>query len=206
MCQSIERYYQPIYRPILDTIYPHIGRFYWPLLSTDPRYYRPMYRPIYWLILDPIHRYIDRHQILSTDTRYYWPMYRPMYRQMHRPILEHLSTARVSVECRPMYELKYWWSIGAVSVKYWWSIGEPPSISTDRSIGRYIGRYSIEYRSLYWLIYRPMHRWWPPHKIHDPNDQVTIIHQSLTTASLAQVDKALNWLESNLFCCDTARY
>ena len=35
------------------------------------------------------------------------------------------------------------------------------------------------------------------------SDQVTIIHQSLTTASLAQVDKALNRPESNLFCCDT---
>ena len=35
------------------------------------------------------------------------------------------------------------------------------------------------------------------------NDQVTIIHQSLTTASLGQVDKALNRPESNLFCCDT---
>ena len=35
------------------------------------------------------------------------------------------------------------------------------------------------------------------------NDQVTIIHQSLTTALLAQVDKVLNWPESNLFCCDT---
>ena len=151
MCQSIERYYQPIYRPVLDTIYPHIGRFYWPLLSTDPRYYRPMYRPIYWLILDPIHRYIDRHQILSTDTRYYWPMYRPMYRQMHRPILEHLSTARVSVECRPMYELKYRFkhrcSIGEVSVKYQcgisevsvkyrWSIGE---VSVNHQVYRPIG-------------------------------------------------------------------
>ena len=29
------------------------------------------------------------------------------------------------------------------------------------------------------------------------------IHQSLTTASLAQVDKALKGPESNLFCCDT---
>ena len=35
------------------------------------------------------------------------------------------------------------------------------------------------------------------------NDQVTIIHQSLTTALLAKVDKALNRPESNLFCCDT---
>ena len=35
------------------------------------------------------------------------------------------------------------------------------------------------------------------------NDEVTIIHESLTTASLAQVDKALNGPESNLFCRDT---
>ena len=35
------------------------------------------------------------------------------------------------------------------------------------------------------------------------NDQVTIIHYFLTTASLAQVDKALNRSESNLFCRDT---
>ena len=33
-------------------------------------------------------------------------------------------------------------------------------------------------------------------------DEVTIIHQSLTTASLAQVDEALNGLDSNLFCRD----
>ena len=118
MCRSIERYYRPIYRPILDTIYPYIDRYYQLLLSTDPRYYRPMYQPIYWLILDPIHRYIDWYQILLTDTRYYRPMYRPMYQQMHRPILEHLSTARVSVECRRMYEL------GEASVQYRWSISE----------------------------------------------------------------------------------
>ena len=35
------------------------------------------------------------------------------------------------------------------------------------------------------------------------NDQVTIIHKSLTIASLAQVDKALNRPGSNLFCRDT---
>ena len=35
------------------------------------------------------------------------------------------------------------------------------------------------------------------------NDQGTIIHWYLNTASLAQVDKALNHLESNLFCRDT---
>ena len=35
------------------------------------------------------------------------------------------------------------------------------------------------------------------------NDEVTIIHESLTTASLAQVDKALNGADSNLFCRDT---
>ena len=35
------------------------------------------------------------------------------------------------------------------------------------------------------------------------NDQVTIIHQSLTSVLLAQVDKALNQPELNMFCCDT---
>ena len=35
------------------------------------------------------------------------------------------------------------------------------------------------------------------------NDQVTITHYSLTTASLAQVDKVLNQPELNLCCCDT---
>ena len=35
------------------------------------------------------------------------------------------------------------------------------------------------------------------------NDEVTIIHESLTTASLAQVDKGLNEPEPNLFCRDT---
>ena len=112
----VYRYYVPIYRTILSTNISTYTRYYLPIyqpllstdMSTDTRYYRPMYRPIYWLILDPIHRYIDRYQILSTDTRYYRPMYRPMYRQMHRPILENLSTARVSVECRPMWEPKYW--------------------------------------------------------------------------------------------------
>ena len=34
-------------------------------------------------------------------------------------------------------------------------------------------------------------------------DEVTIIHLSLTTASLALVDKALNKPDSNLFCRDT---
>ena len=33
-------------------------------------------------------------------------------------------------------------------------------------------------------------------------DEVTIIHQSLTTASLAEVDEALNGPDSNLFCLD----
>ena len=33
-------------------------------------------------------------------------------------------------------------------------------------------------------------------------DEVTIIHESLTTASLAQVDVALNWPDLNLFCRD----
>ena len=32
--------------------------------------------------------------------------------------------------------------------------------------------------------------------------EVAIIHYSLTTASLAQVDEALNGLDSNLFCRD----
>ena len=35
-------------------------------------------------------------------------------------------------------------------------------------------------------------------------DEVTIIHESLTTASLAQVDEALNGPESNLFCPDAS--
>ena len=35
------------------------------------------------------------------------------------------------------------------------------------------------------------------------NHGVNIIHESLTTASLAQVDKALNGPASSLFCCDT---
>ena len=35
------------------------------------------------------------------------------------------------------------------------------------------------------------------------NDEVTIIHESLTTASLAQVHKALNGPDPNLFCRDT---
>ena len=64
-------YYVPIYRTILSTNISTYTRYYLPiyrpLLSTDPRYYRPMYRPIYWLILDPIHQYINRYQILSTD-------------------------------------------------------------------------------------------------------------------------------------------
>ena len=34
------------------------------------------------------------------------------------------------------------------------------------------------------------------------NHGVTIIHESLTTASLAQVDKALNGLDWSLFCPD----
>ena len=34
------------------------------------------------------------------------------------------------------------------------------------------------------------------------NDEVTVIHYSRTTASLAQVDEALNWPDSNLFCRD----
>ena len=121
-------------------------------------------------------------------------MYRPMYRQIHRPILEHLSTGRVSVECRPMYQpiyrpissntlgegkvtVSHRCNIDEVSAKYRWSLGEPPSISTDRRIGRYIGRYStdisaytrssidrhsIEYRLIYRPIYRPMHRPRPP--------------------------------------------
>ena len=121
-------------------------------------------------------------------------MYRPMHRQIYRSILEHLSTGRVSVECRPMYQpiyrpistntlgkgevsVKHQCSIGEVSVKYRWSLSEPPSISTDSSIGRYIGRvstdistytrsgidrYSIEYRPMYRPIYRPMHRSRPP--------------------------------------------
>ena len=111
-----------------------------------------MYRPIYWLILDPIHRYIDRYQILSTDTKNYRPMYRPMYRQMHRPILGHLSTARVSVKCRPMYELKYRWSIGAVSVKYRGNISE---VSVNHQVYRPIGvsvHTSVDTRP----IYRPI--------------------------------------------------
>ena len=32
------------------------------------------------------------------------------------------------------------------------------------------------------------------------NDEVTIIHSSLTTAPLTQLDKALNGPDSNLFC------
>ena len=69
--------------------------------------------------------------------------------------------------------MKYRWSVGQVSVKYRSSIGEPPSISIDRSIGRYIGRYwtdistctrssidrySAEYRPMYRPIYRPIYR------------------------------------------------
>ena len=34
------------------------------------------------------------------------------------------------------------------------------------------------------------------------NDEVTVIHYSRTTASLAQVDETLNWPNSNLFCRD----
>ena len=36
------------------------------------------------------------------------------------------------------------------------------------------------------------------------NHGVTIIHESLTTALLAQVVKALNWPESSLFCRDAS--
>ena len=152
----VYRYYVPIYRTILSTNISTYTRYYLPiyrpLLSTDPRYYRPMYRPIYWLILDPIHWYIDRYQILSTGTRNYRPMYRPMYRQMHRPILEHLSTARLSVKCRPMYELKYRWSIGAVSVKYQWGIGE---VSVNHQVYRPIG-VSVDTLVDTQPIYRPI--------------------------------------------------
>ena len=94
----IERYYLPIHRPILSTI-----------ILNDTRYYQPTYRPngyyrsIYWRILDSIYQYI------STDTidRYYQPILDTIdwciddtryYRPMYRPILEHLSTDRVSTD------------------------------------------------------------------------------------------------------------
>ena len=38
MCRSIERYYRPIYRPILDTIYPYIDRYYRPIVDTIDRF------------------------------------------------------------------------------------------------------------------------------------------------------------------------
>ena len=149
-------YYVPIYRTILSTNISTYTRYYLPiyrpLLSTDSRYYRAIYRPIYWLILDHIHRSIDRYQILSTDTIYYRPMYRPIYWQMHLPIQGHLSTTRVSVECRLMYELKYRWSIGAVSVKYRGNISE---VSVNHQVYRPIGvsvHTSVDTRP----IYRPI--------------------------------------------------
>ena len=58
----VYRYCLPIYRMILSTS-----------ISTYTRYYLLIYRLIYWLILDTIHRCIDRYQILLThiltDTR-----------------------------------------------------------------------------------------------------------------------------------------
>ena len=77
-------------------------------------------------------------------------MYWPMHQQIHRPILEHLLTGRVSVKCRPMYQLIYQlistntFSEGKVSVKHRCSIGKPSSISTDSSIGWYISWYSTD--------------------------------------------------------------
>ena len=85
---------------------------------------------------------------------------------MYRPILEHLSTGRVSVECRPMYKpiyrlistntpsvkVKCRWSIGAVSVKYRRNIGE---VSVSHEVYRPIGvsvDTSVDTRPIYWPI------------------------------------------------------
>ena len=105
---------------------------------------------------------------MSTDTRAF--IDRSCVDQcINRYIDRYQLIHSVKVKCQ--------WSIGTVSVKYRWSLGEPPSIPTDSSIGRYIGRYStdistytrsgidrysIEYRPIYRPIYRPMHRSQPP--------------------------------------------
>ena len=100
-----------------------------------------------------------------------------MYRQIHRTILDHLSTGR------PMYQLingpinRYtWWrySISEASVQYWWSIGE---VSVNHQVHRLIGvsvDTSVDVRP----IYRPILDWvstdvstdalvTAPHGIHD---------------------------------------
>ena len=73
-----------------------VGRVLFNSRARVYRYYLLIYRLILSVILDTIHRYIDRYLILSTDVSI-----------MHWPILVHLSTGRVSVECRPMYQPIY---------------------------------------------------------------------------------------------------
>ena len=68
----------------------------------------------------------------SYRIKYYQPMYRKIYRPMSRLIYRPMS--------RLIYQPIYRWSIGEVLVKYRWM----PTISTDRSVGRYIGRHPTD--------------------------------------------------------------
>ena len=116
--------------------------------------------------------------------KYYRPMYREIYRPMSRPIYRTMSRPIY----RPIYSVKYRHTIGEASLKYRWT----PTLSTDRCVGRYVGRYStdistehrplhgrylVECRSKYRSIYRPIHRSRPPigHMIQD--GQVTKLDQ-----------------------------
>ena len=111
----------------------------------------------------------------SYRIKYYRPMYREIYWQMSRPIYRPMS--------RPIYR----WSIGEVLVKYRWT----PTISTDTSVGRYIGRHPIDISTdtqpsidRVAVDTRPILGWLSvkmstdiaidtsvaaPHKIHDPH-------------------------------------
>ena len=66
----------------------------------------------------------------------YRPMYREIYRPMSRPIY------------RPMYSVKYRYTIGEASVNT-----KSPTISTDRRVGRYIGRYSTDISTDHWPLH-----------------------------------------------------
>ena len=162
----------------------NVGHVSFDIRAKVYQYYLPIYRPILSVILDTLHQYIARYLILSTDVSTDVSTNVSADTSTDtRAFIDRSSVDHCIKQCIDRYQpihsvkVKCWWSISAVSVKYRWSLSEPPSMSTDRSIGRYISRYSadisiytqssidrysIEYRPMYRAIYRRIRRSRPP--------------------------------------------
>ena len=96
--------------------------------------YRPICRPLLWYRSTMGHNNSKTPNKISIflSYKYYRPMYREIYWPMSRLIYQPMS--------RPIYSVKYRYTIGEASVNYRWT----PTMSTDRSVGLYIGRYSTD--------------------------------------------------------------